>query len=236
MPNSDGNESNRNSKNKGIHHLNIRDKKRIASRLRNAFKKVEVPLEIKSSGEKLTAIVVLMEVLPNSCYLFLQKKLHINSAVNLHLLEPLAIEVPGRIRYCEQINVGSPLQVEKNSQMYRTLIEFQLSSNLERKALHDFYQQVRDESYVATQWHMYVSEKMEKAQRAKSLSKKLSEQIDSTVKGENKDAINEVANQPTAAETTENEKERELAKEATAEAISDDSSVEPESSEPEDAA
>lgn len=164
-----GGGGNRSSKEPGIHHANIQNKERALARLRNSFRKVELELEIQKTGEKLKTILVLMEVLPNSCYLFSNKKMRKNDTVVIQFTQPLSIEVKGRIRYSEQVNEGTAVQVEKGAQTFRTLVEFQLSSELERNAMKDFYQQVRDQNYVATQWHMYISDRMERTRRAKDL-------------------------------------------------------------------
>lgn len=147
------------SKGAGIHHANIRNKDKAVKRLKSSFRKIGIHFTLEKEKRTVPANVVLTEITQKSAYLFSEEKVAKNSWVTVHLREPLKFDVRGRVRYCEAADKNSTLSKTGDKPNYRLLIEFDFPTDLEREVMQDFYHQVRDETYAATRWHHYTSEK-----------------------------------------------------------------------------
>lgn len=149
----------------GIHHANIRDREGVVKRLRASFRKVNVLLELDKDKTKVEATVVLGEIEMRSVYLFAPRKIKKKSQLTFTIHNPLAMNVRGVVRYCERIENDSPVQAEKKRPFFRMLVEFIFTSASEKNAMSDLYQKIRNEDYVPTQWHIYVTEKLQGSAR-----------------------------------------------------------------------
>lgn len=152
----------------GIHHANIRDQKGAARRLKASFRRVGFIAEFEKDKRKTQCFVVLMEMTPGSTYAFFSERVPRNATLRLFITEPLTIDVRARVRYSEVADRNGSQNRKATSNSYRTLLEFLISSDSERDALMDLYQQIRDENYVATKWHHYISERAQLEAKAKA--------------------------------------------------------------------
>lgn len=164
---------------KGVHHANIRDEKASFKRMKASFRRAEIPLILDADKRTIMGSAVLAEITPKSCYIFVREKIAKYSTLTMKITEPLAMDVRGRIRYCEPAdrNMVAKKAVTGSVSIYRALVEFMVSSETEGEALHDLYQQVRDENYVATKWHRYVTEKAQQDAKIKESQAKLAERV-----------------------------------------------------------
>ena len=160
-----------------VHHGNIRNKESAESRLRAAFRKTKVFLSTGKDKERITATVILTEIHPRSTYLFVEEQLRKGTLITVHLTDPLAIDVKGKVRYCEEVNIAKRIRRKKGGSQYRLLVEFSLLSEVEKGAMEDYYQQVRDESFVATRWHHYVTQRAQAEAKSKAQQQKMQEAV-----------------------------------------------------------
>lgn len=201
MTGMNGNNNNPRPKAQGIHHANIKDKKKAVKRLKNAFRKTALKLTVEKDKRNLNCTAVLMEVQPKSAYVFVHEQLPKHTLVELHFKEPLQISIRGRVRYSEQADRNSqPKKSQKIS--YRMYIEFLISGQSEADAMQDFFQQVRDENYVATKWHHYVSEKAQVEAKLRASEMKISEKV-KEVQGQPELATDQILNPVAGAATVE---------------------------------
>lgn len=144
-----------------IHHANIRNPKSSLKRLRSSFRKIKVKLKLEEKALEVPSFLVLSEISNRSVSLFSSRKLKRKTFVTFNLNFPLAMQVRGIVRFCDKIRCDSPFHAQQERENYRMVIEFLFSSEAERRAVMDIYEKVRDESYVPTNWHVYVTEKMQ---------------------------------------------------------------------------
>lgn len=157
-----GDQRRKTRKNQPIHHANIKDQRKAIKRLRAAFRKIKIILELGELGPPIEAFVVLTEVGNMGVSLFSPKKLKKKTHVLFKLGAPLAISIRGVVRYCEQIRQESMLQsANKEETTYRTTIEFIFAGEQEKLAVADVYEKIRDENYVPTNWHAYITDRMQ---------------------------------------------------------------------------
>ena len=162
---------------RGIHHANIRDKEKAIKRLKSSFRRVELGLTLDKDKRQVRSTAVLTEIQPKSTYLFVEEKIPKSSLIVVHLKEPLTIDVRGRVRYCELADRHGGVPKTGEGQLYRMLVEFVFASQSEQEAMEDYFQQVRDENYVATRWHHYVSEKAQSEAKLKVHEMKIAEKV-----------------------------------------------------------
>ena len=161
----------------GIHHANIKNKESAVKRLKSAFRKTEIMITLDKNQQSVAASAVLTEILPKSAYIFSPEKLAKNSMITVHLREPLGIDVRARVRFSELAGRDDKMSKSGARKNFRTLIEYVIASESEREAIEDFYQQVRDENYVATKWHHYVTEKAQLEAKLKMNEIKIAEKV-----------------------------------------------------------
>lgn len=161
----------------GIHHANIRDQKGAARRLKASFRRVGFIAEFEKDKRQTQCFVVLMEMSPGSTYAFFSERIPRNATLRLFITEPLTIDVRARVRYSEAADRNGSQNRKSTGTSYRTLLEFLISSDSERDALIDLYQQIRDENYVATKWHHYISERAQLEAKAKANEVRFAEKV-----------------------------------------------------------
>ena len=154
-----------------VHHYHIKDKNRLEKRLKASFRRVNLTFVIGNGKEEIRANAVLAEIKPKSAYIFSEVKLPKYSKLKLKLKEPLRMEVNGVVLYSEKLEGGRISGMENGRIFYRTFIKYQFSSESEVKAMRDFYQRARDEDYVPTQWHVYVTQNLAGAENITALHK-----------------------------------------------------------------
>lgn len=161
----------------GVHHANIRDKAKAVKRLRSAFRKIQVKLTIEKNSSPVEVLAVLTEITPRSAYLFSATRLRKKTTVAFHIAQPLSMTVRAVVRYCERTQQESVVQTEGGKPSYRVYVEFVLANESERLAMVDLYEKIRNEDYVATQWHIYATEKMQHEQRLRVQAERLEKAI-----------------------------------------------------------
>lgn len=175
--NNSGNGTGPRLKQGGIHHANIKDKEKAVKRLKSAFRKTEILITLDKNQQSISAQSVLTEIMPKSAYIFTPNKLAKNTMLTIHLREPLSIDVRGRVRFSEHSGRDDKMAKNGAKKNFRTLIEYMIASESEREALEDFYQKVRDDNYVATKWHHYVTEKTQLEAKLKRNEIKIAEKV-----------------------------------------------------------